>query len=500
MQYGAVVSLARHQAMGEVRRVGVVASALHRGGRRRRRSGRHPRPPPPPRRGDRRRGRADRARAARVGPVAALVPRAGVARGPTSWVVASTRAFDPAVVAGPWHLVVDQVDSLARSYRDRAAVVHGLPRRGLYRDWAPATCCVERRLQASDLRRVAVGWTDVWSLDAEWVPNLLDDTLAPRPDVTPDCDVLFFGTPPLPAEHRRARASRGGAGRNSSRWRPGTSSSVAGVAPTDRVAELCRQPGWELVADFDRCRRSLGACAVGGTTHTRRRHPEQGARRRVLRPRPGRDPRRARGSSAPAFRSNPSWNDAALAAAVVESLDDDALPRARSARSPRPPTSKRRTQRGVWLPWAEALFGGHLPRCWSHRARRAPGTGGAGATTIKQRGRDQEHGRRQRHPEQETEADEGHGTHERGDRGPHEGPACVVCAARDQQCGLQHLRGQQRRQARRRGGRAWDRARCTPRRCTPTPRGRSRPRCGCGPGRNARGARSCSPQGGGRWR
>ncbi|MEY2592017.1 MAG: polysaccharide biosynthesis protein PslH [Acidimicrobiaceae bacterium] len=168
---------------------------------------------------------------------------------PDAVVVVSTRAFDAAASIGSWTIVLDLVDTLSRSYRDRAAVVDGIPRRTMYRALASAHRRVEHRLTGSGIRRVAAGWTDAHALDAEWVPNTTDPTLVPVDGRSPDHDVLFFGTlrypPNLDALERLDRI-----------WplvlsaRPGTTALVAGAAPPPRVAELCARNRWELVADF----------------------------------------------------------------------------------------------------------------------------------------------------------------------------------------------------------------------------------------------------------
>lgn len=169
-------------------------------------------------------------------------------RAPDAVLVVSTRAYDARAVAGPWTVVVDQVDSLARSYHDRAAVVEGRIKQWGYRGLSAMHARVEQRLRTSSLRRVAAGWSDALALGAEWIPNLVDESLAPTSG-TPDRDVVFFGTlrypPNIEALERLARC-----------WplvqarRPGTTAMVAGAAPTARVEELCREHDWELVANF----------------------------------------------------------------------------------------------------------------------------------------------------------------------------------------------------------------------------------------------------------
>jgi hypothetical protein len=164
-------------------------------------------------------------------------------------VVVSTRAFDLRTMQRNATVVLDQVDNLARSYHDRAALVDGYPRRAGYRILAALHARVERRLRSSAARRVAAGWSDALTLGAEWVPNLIDPDLRPIAGATPDTDVLFFGTlrypPNVDALERMGRlwpALQAG--------RPGTTALVAGSAPTPAVVELCRRHDWELIADF----------------------------------------------------------------------------------------------------------------------------------------------------------------------------------------------------------------------------------------------------------
>jgi hypothetical protein len=164
-------------------------------------------------------------------------------------IAVSTRAFDARALDGPWRVVLDQVDSLARSYHDRAALVDGQGRKIGYHTLAAMHARVERRLRATELRRVAAGWTDAVALGAEWVPIMLDDSLIAAPGAVPDHDVLFFGTlrypPNVDALERMA-----GFWPQLLAARPGTTGLVAGSAPTERVQQLCARHGWDLVADF----------------------------------------------------------------------------------------------------------------------------------------------------------------------------------------------------------------------------------------------------------
>ncbi len=55
-------------------------------------------------------------------------------------VVSGRGLFDPAIVDRPWTVILDLVDSLSRSYRDRADLVSSTGRsRAAYRSLAAAT-------------------------------------------------------------------------------------------------------------------------------------------------------------------------------------------------------------------------------------------------------------------------------------------------------------------------------------------------------------------------
>jgi hypothetical protein len=183
--------------------------------------------------------------------------RALRALAPRLVVVVSSRAFDPSFATGPWGLVLDFVDSLSRSYRDRAALVAEPWRRSGYRALAAAHARLERRLARTAVHTVAAGWSDARRLQAEWVPILADPDLRPVPDTVADRDVLFFGTlrypPNVDALQRLGRLWP-----EVMRARPGTTALVAGSAPTPAVEALCAEHGWELVPDYP----SLAAVAA----------------------------------------------------------------------------------------------------------------------------------------------------------------------------------------------------------------------------------------------
>ena len=124
----AIVSLGRAGAMGEVRRV-LLAPALHRGGRRRDRA---------PVASDRLRTPTVWSRSSPAAPCRNVWPGPSHLRcrlEPTTrtWSSSSRPGRSILVVDGPWRLVLDLVDRLSRSYRDRAEVVDGVSRTLTYR-------------------------------------------------------------------------------------------------------------------------------------------------------------------------------------------------------------------------------------------------------------------------------------------------------------------------------------------------------------------------------
>jgi hypothetical protein len=272
---------------------------------------------------------------------------------PDAVVVVSTRAFDPSVTSGPWRLVLDLVDSLSRSYQDRAAVVDGLPRRAMYRMLAAAHRRVEERLTGSGIRRVAAGWSDAHTLDAEWVPNVIDPALAPIADGVADHDVLFFGTLRYPP-NIDALEQLAGLWPAVIRARTGTSALVAGAAPTARVHELCARHGWTLVADFPSLARVAARARVAVAPLSR----TAGIQNKVLEaaalalPQVVTAP--ALAGCAPDFPLVPCPLDGAFAREIVRLLDDPG----EAARQAVATGEHVRTRYGVdsWSAWAADLF------------------------------------------------------------------------------------------------------------------------------------------------
>jgi len=163
-------------------------------------------------------------------------------------VCVTARAFHPSLVDGRRTVVVDFVDRLSVSYRDRAGITGPGGRRLLFHALAATNGRFERRPPGDAVRLVAAGWDDARSLGAEWVPIVVEPPPSTRPG-GPDCDVLFFGNlaypPNVAAVERLARL-----------WpsvllrRPGTTGRIAGANATAGVRRLAADRGWDLVDDF----------------------------------------------------------------------------------------------------------------------------------------------------------------------------------------------------------------------------------------------------------
>jgi len=259
-----IVSLGRPQAMGERRRVASWRSlfaaigaevdevALLDGCRRRL---------PAPRPGDLR-ALAD---GTMVPEALAWSPRALNRRladlDPDLVVCVSARSYHPDLRARSF--VLDYVDRLSVSYRDRAGASRRLRGRVGYRLVSVAAGRFERHPLPSTTYPVAAGLADAVALGAKFVPVLFEGA-APPAGLRPDRDVLFMGTltyaPNIAAVERLGRWWP-----EVQRRRPGTTALVAGASPGPGVRRLAEEHGWELLADFDEvadvCRRARVAVA-----------------------------------------------------------------------------------------------------------------------------------------------------------------------------------------------------------------------------------------------
>ncbi|MGI8983238.1 MAG: glycosyltransferase family 4 protein [Acidimicrobiales bacterium] len=160
----------------------------------------------------------------------------------------TARAFHPSLVDGKRAVVVDFVDRLSVSYRDRARIGGPLHRRLMFLGLAATSRRFENRPLLAGVHTVAAGWDDARHLGAEWVPIVVEPPPPIRPG-DPDRDVLFFGNlaypPNVDAIERLARL-----------WpsilerRPGTTARIAGANATPELRRLAGALGWDVLADF----------------------------------------------------------------------------------------------------------------------------------------------------------------------------------------------------------------------------------------------------------
>lgn len=172
-------------------------------------------------------------------------------------VAVTTRAFTPGLVAAAPRVVLDYVDALSVSYRDRSRLAPTRLARLRYRLLAPGQRRAERR-RDERVTRTAAGFADAEALGAEWVPNVVDLQPAPM-SVAPAHDVLFLGSlyyePNVDALEQLAAAWP-----EVLRARPGTRALIAGRRPTERVREMAHAHGWTVLPDFEQL------AAVGADT------------------------------------------------------------------------------------------------------------------------------------------------------------------------------------------------------------------------------------------
>jgi glycosyltransferase involved in cell wall biosynthesis len=161
----------------------------------------------------------------------------------------TARAFDPALLDGPWRTVLDFVDQLSVSYADRAAIVSHRARGLGYRALAATARRFERGTRPSALITIAAGWSDAQALRAAWLPITVETAGVPPTATDPDVDVLFFGTLSYPP-NIDAVERLGELWPEILRRRPATTALVAGAQPPSRVVDLARRLGWTLVEDF----------------------------------------------------------------------------------------------------------------------------------------------------------------------------------------------------------------------------------------------------------
>jgi glycosyltransferase involved in cell wall biosynthesis len=159
-------------------------------------------------------------------------------------VLQTARTYQPLLASGPWVTVLDLVDRLSLSYRQRAGLSRG-PRSLAYAALARSHASFEAAAYHAVPRVVAAGRSDAAALGARWMPNLVDPAACPVHRGPREFDAVFFGSlgyrPNVEALEWVAEATP------SSR---GLRLLIAGHAPSDRVRGLCRDQRWVLEENY----------------------------------------------------------------------------------------------------------------------------------------------------------------------------------------------------------------------------------------------------------
>ena len=184
---------------------------------------------------------------------------------PDAVVVASLRAFDRRIVGLAPRVVLDLIDLMSSSYRQRSALEARVALRWAWLALARALGRVEGRLSASaaTCELVAAGWPEAQEIGARWLPNLVQTPEAGRDRAQPEDgdedgaagldlrDVLFVGSLDYLPNVAALRVLAEQIWPAVLQRRPGTTLRVAGRRPTGEVRRLARHLGAELVVDFD---------------------------------------------------------------------------------------------------------------------------------------------------------------------------------------------------------------------------------------------------------
>jgi glycosyltransferase involved in cell wall biosynthesis len=260
------------------------------------------------------------------------------------------RAYHPDLAGGPWHIVLDYVDRLSVSYRDRARILGRSVRSALYLGLSQTAARQERRIPPG-VTAIAAGWSDARALGAEWVPITVE-LPSPTAPVEPDHDAVFFGTlsyePNVEAVRRLVRI-----------WplvladRPGARLMIAGATPTPEVAAMARDHAWTLLADVP----DVGATLRRASVATAPLMHASGLQIKVLEAAAFGVPQVvdpvALGGFAPGFPAAVAGDDTAFARAIVELLGDDAAREALASRAHDVVAEEYSVRH--WAPWAAAL-------------------------------------------------------------------------------------------------------------------------------------------------
>lgn len=169
-------------------------------------------------------------------------------RNPSLVVILTSRAYDARLVRDDRHLILDYIDRLSDSYRDRADLPDTRRRARLaWRTLARAHQRFEQHRPAADLC-VAAGLGDAQLLNVTYVP-ITTQAQEPDPSDARSHDLAFVGNLRFPPNIEAVREL-------AALWpslvhrRPGTRFLLAGADPAPEVYALAGAHDWSLLADF----------------------------------------------------------------------------------------------------------------------------------------------------------------------------------------------------------------------------------------------------------
>ncbi|MCP3853486.1 MAG: glycosyltransferase [Actinomycetia bacterium] len=175
-------------------------------------------------------------------PSSLLADLAGV--GPGLIVAITARAFEPRLAELGVPVVADYVDRLSMSYRQRAAIA-GPGQAAIFNALAWSHQRVERRVPSYAGLSTAAGRADAKALGGLWVPNTISVVPDVKRGVSPDHDLLFFGTLSYEPNIEAIR------------WLDSATESrrdlrvlIAGRRATTTVQRIVVRRGWTLMEDF----------------------------------------------------------------------------------------------------------------------------------------------------------------------------------------------------------------------------------------------------------
>lgn len=163
---------------------------------------------------------------------------------PDAVLLQTMRAYSDALTDGPWVTVLDFVDRLSVSYRQRAGV-SGRATAKLLRTLARFHERAEKNSPALPVRRVTAGRSGAGSLGIPWIPILgPQGVVATEPPKDPEFDAVFFGSLNYPPNYEALHWLSGADGIDE------VNLLVTGSRAHPSVEPLCDLMGWTFEADY----------------------------------------------------------------------------------------------------------------------------------------------------------------------------------------------------------------------------------------------------------